>query len=153
MHGSSLVHDEFDAHRIVGSGTRPRPRPQTSSWNLQTRLTPLWGMKSRKTLPTTQQIFELRLNWKFGDVCMTWLRTPEIPNLKKIRFSPLFYTPLETEINLQMPVRSGWNIFSGIALFILRSMISPIERTGSSLCGFTTEKYAGRTPMVPRSES
>ena len=25
MHGSSLVHDEFDAHRIVGSGTRPSP--------------------------------------------------------------------------------------------------------------------------------
>ena len=47
---------------------------------------------------------------------MTLLRTPEIPNLKKIRFSPLFLrenTPLETEINLQMPVRSGWNIFFG----------------------------------------
>ena len=44
---------------------------------------------------------------------MTLLRTPEIPNLKKIRFSLLFYTPLETEINLQMPVRSGWNIFFG----------------------------------------
>ena len=44
---------------------------------------------------------------------MTLLRTPEIPNLKKIRFSPLFYTPLETEINLQMPVRSGWNNFFG----------------------------------------
>ena len=47
---------------------------------------------------------------------MTLLRTPEIPNLTKIRFSPLFLrenTPLETEINLQMPVRSGWNIFFG----------------------------------------
>ena len=47
---------------------------------------------------------------------MTLLRTPEIPNLKKIRFSPLFLrenTPLETEINLQMPVMSGWNIFFG----------------------------------------